>query len=107
MSSLVNTNPEQLPSSIITETLNENQWESLSNLYEDFFSEYSVRRELLLTRLDVTIQSFKWGESSKVINYIFVHFHFVADQFLLFSSLYSLKLEVLRNVNVEFYITSV
>lgn len=50
---------------ILPERLSDQQWESLQALYEDFLDEYTVRRKLLLTRLEVTVQSFKWGEGSK------------------------------------------
>lgn len=63
--SFVESMPECISPPILTETLTEDQWEFVNTLYEDFLSEYSVRREMLLTRLDVTIQSFKWGEGSK------------------------------------------
>lgn len=50
---------------ILSERLSDQQWESLQALYEDFLDEYTVRRKLLLTRLEVTVQSFKWGEGNR------------------------------------------
>ncbi|XP_054711710.1 protein FAM98B-like [Uloborus diversus] len=63
--SLTSENGRILPPVLIQEVLTEQQWESLAALYDEFLSDYNVRRELLLTRLDVTIQSFKWGEGSQ------------------------------------------
>lgn len=70
---------------ILTETLSEDHWESLSSLYEDFVAEYTVRRKLLLTRLEVTVQSFKWGEGSKgkenkILNAYLPHRKHLKDQ---------------------------
>lgn len=39
--------------------LSEKQWEILNGVQEDLGNEYKIRREMLLTRLDVTIQSFQ------------------------------------------------
>ncbi|CAL1271694.1 unnamed protein product [Larinioides sclopetarius] len=57
--------PEVLPPPALEESFSAEQWDTLSDLYKDFLQDYQVRRELLLTRLEVTIQSFKWGEGSK------------------------------------------
>ncbi|GBO16959.1 hypothetical protein AVEN_270812-1, partial [Araneus ventricosus] len=61
----ISSDPEALPQPALEESLSEELWESLNVLYKDFFQDYQVRREMLLTRLEVTIQSFKWGEGSK------------------------------------------
>jgi protein FAM98B len=39
--------------------LSEKQWEILKGVQADLNKEYKIRREMLLTRLDVTIQSFQ------------------------------------------------
>lgn len=38
--------------------LNKNQWEKLDQLQGDLNEEYNIRREMLLKRLDVTVNSF-------------------------------------------------
>lgn len=62
---ILNSKSMDVSPAILSERLSDQQWESLCALYEDFFDEYTVRRKLLLTRLEVTVQSFKWGEGSK------------------------------------------
>ncbi|KAG8193402.1 hypothetical protein JTE90_012201 [Oedothorax gibbosus] len=57
--------PELIPSAAVTEDLTEENWKYLDSLHADFSEEYTVRRQMLLTRLDVTVQSFKWGENTK------------------------------------------
>lgn len=44
---------------ILNVMLNDRQWNTLSNVQKDLHSEYTIRREMLLTRLDCTIQSFQ------------------------------------------------
>lgn len=41
------------------------QWNKLDKLHRDLDAEYDLRRKMLLTRLDVTIQSFKWSTRVK------------------------------------------
>ncbi|KAJ3661476.1 hypothetical protein Zmor_005886 [Zophobas morio] len=48
-----------------TGTLSDKQWEILTGVQKDLNSEYKIRREMLLTRLDVTIQSFQWSDKTK------------------------------------------
>ena len=38
--------------------LNKNQWEKLDKVQGDLNEEYTIRREMLLKRLDVTVNSF-------------------------------------------------
>jgi hypothetical protein len=45
--------------------LSEKQWEILKGVQADLNKEYKIRREMLLTRLDVTIQSFQWSDKTK------------------------------------------
>ncbi|GFY39127.1 protein FAM98A [Trichonephila inaurata madagascariensis] len=45
--------------------LTEKQWFQLDKLYHEVNKEYKTRRNLLLTRLDVTIQSFLWADRLK------------------------------------------
>ncbi|XP_064212359.1 protein FAM98A isoform X3 [Tribolium castaneum] len=46
-------------------TLSDKQWETLNGVQKDLNNEYKIRREMLLTRLDVTIQSFQWSDKTK------------------------------------------
>lgn len=43
---------------LIEVELSANQWNELSKLQEEMHKEYIIRREMLLKRLDVTVQSF-------------------------------------------------
>ncbi|XP_035222267.1 protein FAM98A-like [Stegodyphus dumicola] len=45
--------------------LTEKQWFQLERLYQEIYLEYKARRNLLLTRLDVTVKSFCWSERLK------------------------------------------
>lgn len=45
--------------------LSDKQWKMLSELQNDLNNDYKIRREMLLTRLDVTIQSFQVRNISK------------------------------------------
>ncbi|RZC38208.1 protein FAM98A [Asbolus verrucosus] len=45
--------------------LSDKQWEILNGVQKDLNNEYKIRREMLLTRLDVTIQSFQWSDKTK------------------------------------------
>lgn len=45
--------------------LSHDQWQILNNVCADLHQEYKIRREMLLTRLDVTIQSFQWSDRTK------------------------------------------
>lgn len=41
------------------------EWKKLEKLQNELDDEYDLRREMLLTRLDVTIQSFQWSDAAK------------------------------------------
>ncbi|KAF8784430.1 protein FAM98A-like [Argiope bruennichi] len=45
--------------------LTEKQWFQLEKLYQEVYTEYKNRRNLLLTRLDVTVRSFFWSDRLK------------------------------------------
>lgn len=42
--------------------LNAEQWKKLEDIQKDLDREYNLRRQVLLTRLEVTVQSFQWSE---------------------------------------------
>ena len=46
--------------------LSEKQWEAMEFINTALQQEYNVRRDMILKRLDVTIQSFKWSDRVKV-----------------------------------------
>ena len=47
---------------LLKATLSPKQWEEINYIYEALKAEYEMRRSMLLVRLDVTIQSFKWAK---------------------------------------------
>lgn len=49
--------------------LSEKQWESVELINTALQQEYNIRRDMILKRLDVTIQSFKWSDKIKVSGY--------------------------------------
>lgn len=48
--------------------LSDEQWAKLTEINQTLCDDFQMRRELLLTRLDVTIQSFKWADRLKKNN---------------------------------------
>lgn len=48
-----------------TNTLSGEQWQKLVKLQQELDLEYDLRRKMLLTRLDVTVQSFQWSDRLK------------------------------------------
>ncbi|KAG8448849.1 hypothetical protein GDO86_015790 [Hymenochirus boettgeri] len=58
--------PDSIKSSPLLKTeLQPAQWERLSQLHWQLLKEYECRIRMLLTRFDVTVQSFHWCERSK------------------------------------------
>lgn len=45
--------------------LTNEQWNKLEQFYHEIDKEYNLRREMLITRLDVTVQSFQWSDAMK------------------------------------------
>ncbi|XP_033638266.1 protein FAM98A-like [Asterias rubens] len=50
---------------ILKKKLSEQQWAKLGKINERMRKEYTLRRQMLLKRLDVTVQSFQWSERVK------------------------------------------
>lgn len=46
-------------------SLSDAQWMKIDKIHSALDEEYNLRRKMLLTRLDVTVQSFKWSERIK------------------------------------------
>ena len=63
---LVSRAPPQLHGPpMLTGGLSPSQWQQLAAIQEDLHSEYTLRRRMLLTRLDATVQSFSWSTRLK------------------------------------------
>lgn len=45
--------------------LKDDQWSKIEKIHATLDQEYNLRRKMLMTRLDVTIQSFKWSDKIK------------------------------------------
>ncbi|XP_021951285.1 protein FAM98A [Folsomia candida] len=50
---------------LFTGALSDTQWVNLDNYFKELKSDYGMRREMLLKRLDVTVQSFHWSDRLK------------------------------------------
>ncbi|RWS08951.1 protein FAM98A-like protein [Dinothrombium tinctorium] len=48
--------------------LNENEWNSLKTLEKLLIDDYTLRREMLITRCDCTVRSFKWKSEDKELH---------------------------------------
>ncbi|RUS69331.1 hypothetical protein EGW08_022906 [Elysia chlorotica] len=57
--------PDQAGQPLLKSRLSPKQWSQLLAMNAVLLDEYRVRREMLLKRLDVTIQSFKWSDKAK------------------------------------------
>lgn len=57
--------PKYLGRPLLQTNMSENQWNQIHKINKILYDDYKTRRELLLKRLDVTIQSFKWAERLK------------------------------------------
>ncbi|XP_063995651.1 protein FAM98A [Diachasmimorpha longicaudata] len=51
---------------LIMGELSNEQWEKIDQLQQEMMEEFTIRREMLLKRLDVTVQSFLWSDRIKV-----------------------------------------
>ncbi|KAK0095367.1 hypothetical protein PV326_008562 [Microctonus aethiopoides] len=58
--------PDLLGKPLVIGELSPAQWEKLDQLQNDMMEEYKIRREMLLKRLDVTVQSFLWSDRIKM-----------------------------------------
>jgi hypothetical protein len=53
------TSPQLVGNPLFAGVLSDKQWHQLSELQNELQEEYYVRREMLIKRLDVTLQSFQ------------------------------------------------
>lgn len=58
--------PGQIGKPLLKSKLSDKQWEGILEINKTLTQEYCIRREMLLKRLDVTIQSFMWSDKAKV-----------------------------------------
>jgi protein FAM98B len=56
---------EYLGQPLLKAHLTDDQWHKLMEINRVISDDFQMRRDLLLTRLDVTIQSFKWADRLK------------------------------------------
>lgn len=57
--------PGQIGKPLLKARLSDKQWEQILKINDSLGLEYQMRREMLLKRLDVTIQSFMWADTAK------------------------------------------
>ena len=57
---------DHLGKALMKSRLSDKQWTNVLAMNEAMAAEYRTRREMLLKRLDVTIQSFQWSDRAKV-----------------------------------------
>lgn len=57
--------PALIGKSLVSNSYSNEQWKYIDNTSELLNEEFNIRRSMLLTRLDVTVQSFKWPDRLK------------------------------------------
>lgn len=62
---LKNVSPTLIGKSLVCNSYSDEQWNYINNTTELLNEEFNMRRSMLLTRLDVTVQSFKWPDRLK------------------------------------------
>ena len=58
--------PDIIGKPLLNARLSDKQWDHVLKINSALCEEYKIRRDMLLKRLDVTIQSFKWSDLGKV-----------------------------------------
>lgn len=61
--------PSLIGKSLVCNSYSSEQWKYINNIIELLNEEFNIRRSMLLTRLDVTVQSFKWPDRLKNKNH--------------------------------------
>lgn len=79
---------EHLGKPLIDVELSANQWKQLGELQEELHKEYTIRRDMLLKRLDVTVQSFlvKFFHRYTYNTFIYATTYITKITFVLFCS---------------------
>ncbi|XP_046561964.1 protein FAM98A-like [Haliotis rubra] len=62
---LVAKHPSRLGKPLLKARLSDKQWEHVLKVNMALCEEYKLRRDMLIKRLDVTIQSFKWSDKAR------------------------------------------
>ncbi|XP_059480500.1 protein FAM98A [Neocloeon triangulifer] len=57
--------PDLVSKAIFDKPMNPDKWKALVKEQQKLHSEFKIRRELLITRLNVTVQSFEWSDRLK------------------------------------------
>ncbi|XP_041035229.1 protein FAM98A-like isoform X2 [Carcharodon carcharias] len=57
--------PDGVGKPLLSRSLDPDQWEHLKEIHRAMCIEYECRRQMLISRLDVTVQSFHWSEGAK------------------------------------------
>ncbi|KAL9952294.1 hypothetical protein ACROYT_G039529 [Oculina patagonica] len=57
---------DHLGNPLLTKSLGRKQWSKVQEINSQLNQEYTLRRSMLLKRLDVTVQSFGWSDRAKV-----------------------------------------
>jgi hypothetical protein len=65
---VVTKNPAVISKPLLKARLSDKQWEQIMKINDSLVREYTTRREMILKRLDVTVQSFMWSEAAKVMS---------------------------------------
>lgn len=55
--------PDKIGKAALSHSLSDGQWLKIQQINEDLCKEYEIRREMLLKRIDVTVQSFMWSKA--------------------------------------------
>jgi len=63
--------PSLLGTPLFTEKLSDKQWTMLESIQQEMQDEYTMRREMMIQRLDLTIQSFLVRYKLKVLRFKF------------------------------------
>lgn len=65
---VLKTVPFHLDKPLIDGELSTKQWKQLGELQEEMHKEYAIRRDMLLKRLDVTVESFLVRNALKILD---------------------------------------
>jgi hypothetical protein len=64
--------PNAIGKPLMKVRLSDKQWDQVHKINTALCDEYKTRREMILKRLDVTIQSFMWSEKAKVPSVVYI-----------------------------------
>ncbi|XP_068213147.1 protein FAM98A isoform X2 [Palaemon carinicauda] len=58
--------PSLIGKPLFNGVLSDKQWTLLDQMQQELHKEYTMRREMMIKRLDVTVQSFQWSDKAKM-----------------------------------------